>query len=146
MKHLLILLSTFMLLSATEMGLKGGSCTLAQEGKVEVIYNSKVYKDVNYNANAKSGKNFREIFIGSTISIDNTLTLKLLDYKPNKRIKGKPKTGVFLVETTVDDKKENLQMAYIFDKGVMSAIGVTKNAKVSFTTKVSYSLCTLPTK
>ena len=143
MKLLLILLSSFLLLNATEMGLKGGSCTLTQEGKVQIIYDSSVYKDASYSANAKSGKNFREIFVGSIMYIDKNISLKIIDYKPNKRIKGKPKTGIFIVETVVNGKKETIQMTYIFDKGIISATGVTKNSTISFSTKVSYSFCTV---
>jgi len=146
MKLLLILISSFLLLSATEMGLKGGSCTLAQVGKIQVVYATKLYENASYKANASSGKNFREIFVGSIIGIDKNIKLKIIDYKPNKRIKGKPKTGIFIVQTTLNDKKETIQMAYIFDKGSISATGVTKSAVVAFSTKVSYSFCTPPTK
>jgi len=146
MRLLLILLSSFLLLNAVEMGLKGGSCTLTQEGPVDIIYNSKIYKNVNYKASAKSGKNFREIFIGSTMKVDKSIQLKIIDYKSNKRVKGKPKTGIFFVEAILNNKKENIVMAYIFDKGIMSAIGVAHNTPISFSTKVSYSLCHLPKK
>jgi len=146
MRFLLILLSSFLLLNATEMGLKGGSCTLTQEGQVSINYHSKVYKNVNYVGDAKSGKNFREIFIGSTMKIDKTIQLKIIDYKANKRVKGKPKTGIFFVEVTFNNKKETIVMAYIFDKSIMSAIGVVQKTPISFSTKVSYSLCHLPKK
>jgi len=146
MRLLLIFLSSFLLLNAAEMGLKGGSCTLTQEGQVSINYHSKVYKNVNYVAHAKSGKNFRELFIGSTIKVVKVIQLKIIDYKPNKRVKGKPKTGIFFVEATLNNKKESIVMAYIFDKGIMSAIGVAHNTPISFSTKVSYSLCHLPKK
>jgi len=146
MKFILTLLFSFLMLSATEMGLKGGSCTLAQEGKVSVYYNDNAYKNVSYKANAKSGKNFREIFIGSVITLSNTVKMQISDYVPNKRVKGKPKTGLFIVDTTINGKATTIQMAYIFDKGIMSATGVVGKTTIGFATKVNYSLCSVKIK
>jgi len=141
-----ILTITTLLLGETQMGLKGGSCTLAQKGQVTLNYATNVYTDVIYSANKKSGKNFREIFVGSSMSVGKNITLKILDYKPNKRIKGKPKTGIFIVEVRVENEKIDMQMAYIFDKGIISATGVVNTETIGFSTKVDYSFCTVGKK
>jgi len=142
MKIFFTLLISFLLLNATEMGLKGGGCSLAQEGKVVAYYNGKFFHNVTYRSNKKSGKNFREIFVGSSILVDN-IKIEITDYKPNKRVKGKPKTGVFLVKTTVNSVTKNITMTYIFDKGIISATGVLNDTTIGFTTKVNYSLCSV---
>ena len=142
-KALFILLITFSLCNATEMGLKGGSCTLAQEGKVTLNYNNKFYNDVMYIPNAKSGKNFREILVGSVFNVDNSISIKIIDYVPNKRVKGKPKTGVFSVEITTDSLTKNSTMSYIFDAGIMSATGVVNKTTIGFWTKIKYTLCSV---
>ena len=145
MKLLLTLLFSFLLLNAMEMGLKGGGCVLAQEGEVKVNYNSKFCDSVSYKANAKSGKNFREIFVG-TIIITDRIKLKIIDYKPNKRMKGKPKTGIFIVEATIDSNVKTITMTYIFDKGIMAVTGVVNKNIIGFNTDVKYSLCNVSIK
>ena len=194
--------------NAGEMGLKGGSCTLTQDGEVEVDFTAYktaakigvggTFDKVTYNSKAKSGKNFREIFVGSMVDIetasvnsknkvrDNKLVkfffekmvgknirAKILDYKPNKRFKGKPKTGVFIVEITMNNITKIVPMNYIFNKGDMSASGVIdifdfnantalssinkacfdlhkgktwNDVSIGFRTKVIYSLCNVPKK
>ena len=145
MKLLLSLFLSFFILNAAEMGLKGGGCTLAQEGKVQVNYDSKVYTDVKYTANAKSGKNFREIFVGTVIDTNN-ISMKITDYKPNKRVKGKPKTGIFILSVTIGALKKDMIMTYIFDKGMMSTTGIIDKKPLGFTTNVKYSLCNVSIK
>lgn len=145
LKVLLIfsLLFTFAI-GETEMGLKGGGCVLAQKGKVELKYDGKTFQDLKYTANALSGKNFREIFVNSLIEIKSEkIKMKILNYKPNKRIKGKPKTGIFIVQTTIDTLTQTLNMDYIFDNGVMLVKGMVDNKAISFKTDVSYSLCSV---
>ncbi len=147
MKLLFIMLTiTTLLLGETQMGLKGGSCTLAQNGEVTLSYDSSIYSDVIYKANKKSGKNFREIFVGSDMSRGENLRLQIVDYKPNKRFKGKPKTGIFMVETTINNIVSNIQMAYIFDNGIITATGVVNKIVIGFFTKVDYSFCTVNRK
>ncbi len=146
MRLLLVLFFSFLILNATEMGLKGGGCVLAQEGKVSVHYANKIYNDVKYKANAKSGKNFREIFIGSVIIASDNVKIRLMDYKPNKRVKGKPKTGLFIVDAIINGKTTSMAMAYIFDKGIISATGVVDKTTIGFATKVNYSLCSVKIK
>ena len=147
MKLLFIILTiTTLLLADVQMGLKGGSCTLAQKGQVTMNYNTNIYTDVAYSANKKSGKNFREIFVGSSMNVGKKIQLKILDYKPNKRIKGKPKTGIFMANVTRENKSTTIQMAYIFDKGIMSATGIVNETTVGFFTRVDYSFCTVSRK
>jgi len=145
MKLLIALFFSILVLNATEMGLKGGGCVLAQEGKVQVNYSDKVFTHVEYKANAKSGKNFREIFVGTVMSAGD-VQMKIIDYKPNKRMKNKPKTGLFIVESTINKTKKTITMAYIFDKGIMAATGVTGKTTIGFNTKVKYSLCNVSLK
>ena len=141
-KALFILLITFSLGNATEMGLKGGGCILAQEGAVSLNYKNKFYTNAKYTSASKSGKNFREILVGSVVEVDN-LKIKIIDYKPNKRIKGKPKTGVFMVETIINGAKTSSTMSYIFDAGIMSVTGVLNNTTIGFWTKIKYTLCSV---
>jgi len=145
-KLLSAVLLSLVVANAAEMGLKGGSCTLAQEGSVKVNFKNKIFNNTSYKAAAKSGKNFREIFVGSVISLNDSdkTSVKIIDYKPNKRIKGKPKTGVFIVETTTGSTTKNMQMVYIFDAGIMSATGVINKTTIGFSTNVAYSLCSVP--
>jgi len=151
-----ILFSIILLISAAssaEMGKNGGGCTLAQEGEFKVGYNDVTLKGVNYTAKASSGANFREIFVGSKVIIsenpENTIKAEIMDYKPNKRMKGKPKTGLFIVKISMKAGMTILPMKYVFDAGVIKASAVidspfTKeksSLKIWFETDVKYSLC-----
>jgi len=145
LKFLVILFISFGFINAAEMGKKGGGCTLSQEGTVKVYYKQNFLKNVKYTPTAQSGKNFREIFIGSVIKTNN-MKIKIIDYLPNKRIKGKPKTGVFIVEVTTNSATSTISMAYIFDTGIMSATGVLDKSSIGFETNVKYALCSASIK
>jgi len=140
-----IFLFSLTLLYGAEMGLHGGGCELTQEGAVQLNIANKIYPNVSYSAHTKSGKNFREIFVGSIISVKEA-QLTILDYKPNKRVKGKPKTGIFMVKVTTPSTNKTITMAYIFDAGIISATGVFNNASLGFTSKVNYLLCSISIK
>jgi len=153
-KILFSIMLAITLASSAEMGKSGGGCTLAQEGEFKVGYNEVTLKGVKYIAKAPSGKNFREIFVDSKVVIDtenpdNIIKAKILDYKPNKRMKGKPKTGLFIVEISMNGITTVLPMKYIFDAGVMKANAVINapyskkdsSLKIWFKTDVKYSLC-----
>ena len=140
--------------SSAEMGKNGGGCTLAQQGEFKVGYNEVTLKGVEYKAKAPSGANFREIFVGSKVVIanenpQNVINAEIMDYKPNKRMKGKPKTGLFIVKISMKSGMTILPMKYIFDAGKMKASAVidspfTKektSLKIWFETDVKYSLC-----
>jgi len=150
-----VLFSMLLVLSvanAEVMG-KSGGCTLTQEGEFHVGFNDVNLDGVKYIGIAKSGKNFREIFVGSKVVINSKLLsgridAVILDYKPNKRIKAKPKTGLFIVEIRMKKYKTTLAMEYSFKDGIMSAEAdlklPTKNEsslKIWFKTPVAYSLC-----
>jgi len=202
-----ILFSLLLLVVASnaleEMGLKGGSCTLTQ--KNDIVVDFKAYKTplkigvggtfdkVLYKPKSESGKNFREIFVGSLVIIDTssvdshnkardkklvkfffdnmvskTIEAKIIDYKPNKRYKGKPKTGIFMVEIKMNGVTKTIPMRYSYFKGTMKAKGVIdifdfsaskslqainkacyklhkgktwNDVSISFTTKVEATLC-----
>ncbi len=152
-KVLFTIMLAFTLSNAAEMGKGGGGCTLAQKGEFLVGFNDVTLDGVEYIANQESGKNFREIFVGSRVTLKSkrltgNVNAVILDYKPNKRMKGKPKTGLFMVEIKMDKYKTTLPMEYIFDDGVMSAEADLKlpskegaTLKVWFKTLVEYSLC-----
>ncbi len=144
--------------SAEEMGAKGGSCILSQDGPISVSWKayktpskvgvSGVFDSVKYTAIAPKGNNFREIFVGSTVLINtasvnskntgrdiklvkfffeqmnsNNITAKIVDIKSDKRVRGKPKTGVLSVAVTMNGITKNIPMSYIFNKGDLSATG-----------------------
>lgn len=140
--------------SSAEMGKSGGGCTLAQQGEFKVGYNDVTLKGVEYKAKAPSGSNFREIFVGSKVLIatdnpQNVIQAEILDYKPNKRMKGKPKTGLFIIKATMKVGVIIFPMLYSFDAGVMKASAIVETPfgkekttlKVWFETDVKYSLC-----
>jgi hypothetical protein len=147
LKVLLTFFLLFTFSSASEMGLNGGGCVLAQKGEVQLNYNGKTFKNTKYTPNALSGKNFREIFVNSQLEVQSEkISMKIIDYKPNKRMKGKPKTGIFVIETKIDRVIQTLHMDYIFDNGVMLVNGTINNKPISFKTDVSYDLCSVEIK
>ena len=186
-----------------EMGLKGGGCVLTPKNSIVVDF--KAYKTplkvgvggtfdkVLYKPKSPSGKNFREIFVGSSVLIDTSrvnthnkgrdyklvkfffdnlvsksIEAKIVDYKSNKRYTGKPKTGIFMVEITMNGVTKTIPMQYSYSKGKMEATGVIdifdfsanrslqainkacyklhqgktwNDVLISFTTEVEASLC-----
>ena len=107
-----------------------------------------IFDSVKYSAVAPKGNNFREILVGSSIEIDTAsvnsknsgrdvklvkfffeqmssknITAKIVDIKSDKRVRGKPKTGVMLVAITMNGKTKEIPMNYIFNKGDLSAKG-----------------------
>jgi len=150
-----IILSTLLLLS---LGNANG-CLLEQSDDINVTW--KAYKtfaklgvggeftDVKYTANKKSGKNFKELFVGSKVSIDiskvdtknkgrdKTLVdmffakLKggkiegvIKDINADKSKDGKrPYTGTLDVSLTMNEKTLLIPMRYRYKKGDFQAIG-----------------------
>ncbi|WP_455756373.1 hypothetical protein [Sulfurimonas sp.] len=145
LKLLLVLFFSFGFINAAEMGKNGGGCVLSQKGIVKVYFKQNFINDVKYTPNAPSGKNFREIFIGSVIDAKN-LKIKIIDYKPNKRMKGKPKTGVFFVQASTNSITKTISMTYIFDDGIITATGVLDKSSIGFETNVKYELCNVSIK
>ena len=152
----LFLVATFA--NAEEMGTKGGSCILSQDGAVNVSW--KAYKtplkigvsgsfdSTKYTSIAPNGNNFREIFVGSSIEIDtasvnstnsgrdeqlvkfffkkmssDNILAKIVDIKSDKRVRGKPKTGVMSVAIIMNGVTKKVPMRYIFNKGDLTATG-----------------------
>lgn len=106
------------------------------------------FDSVKYNSVAPEGKNFREILVGSSVEIDTSsvnsknedmdktlvkyffkqlrtdkITAKIVDIKSNKRVRGKPKTGLLSVAIKVNGVTKYILMQYIFDKGLFTANG-----------------------
>jgi hypothetical protein len=107
------------------------------------------FDKVTYKANKVSGGSFRDLFVGSSIVIDThsvnsnnkgrdaklvkfffdnmstqTIKAKIVDYRSDKRYKGKPKTGVFTVAITMNGITKKVPMRYSYFKGKMEAEGV----------------------
>ncbi|WP_373003848.1 YceI family protein [Sulfurimonas sp.] len=80
MKFLIALVLVATMSYAEEMGTKGGSCILSQDGKVNVSWKAYktpakvgvggIFDSVKYTAVAPKGNNFREILVGSSVVID----------------------------------------------------------------------------
>jgi polyisoprenoid-binding protein YceI len=135
-----------------------GSCVLTQSDNMKVTW--KAYKtlaklgvggeftSVNYSPNKKEGKNFEELLVGSTVSIDiskvdtknegrdktlvenffaklngKTIEGKIVAIKANKREKGKPYSGTLDVNITMNEKSLQVPMSYIYEKENFKADG-----------------------
>jgi len=110
---------------------------------------SGVFDSVKYTAVAAEGKNFREILVGSSVVIDTssvnskhkgrdvklvkfffeqmsskTISAKIVDIKADKKIKGKPRTGVVTLDITMNGVTKKVPMKYSFADSVLSAKGV----------------------
>jgi hypothetical protein len=151
-KTILILFSLFTISHA-------GGCVLVQSGDMNVTWKayktlskvgvSGVFTAVKYVPMAKEGANFRELLVGSTISIDatqidtsnlsrdktlvkmffkqlisTTIEGKIVAMKADKRVKGKPYTGVLDVELSFNAKKMTIPMVYIYEKEQFKAKGI----------------------
>lgn len=128
-----------------------GGCVLVQSADMNVSW--KAYKtlakvgvagaftSVKYVPVAKEGANFRELLVGSTVSIDatqintgnstrdetlvkmffqqlksTTIEGKIVAMKADKRVKGQPYTGVLNVELHFNSKTMTLPMKYTYEK------------------------------
>ena len=135
-----------------------GGCVLVQSGDMNVTW--KAYKtlakvgvggaftSVKYVPTAKEGANFRELLVGSTVSIDatqintgnpardetlvkmffqqlksTTIEGKIIAMKANKRVKGQPYAGVLDVELHLNGKTITIPMKYTYEKERFSAKG-----------------------
>jgi len=136
-----------------------GGCVLVQSGDMNVTW--KAYKtlakvgvdgaftSVQYVPVAKEGKNFADLLVGSTVSIDatqintanptrdetlvkmffgqlksTTIEGKIVAMKANKRVKGKPYTGVLDVELSFNTKRMTIPMKYTYEKEHFMAEGI----------------------
>lgn len=135
-------------------------CVLVQPSDMNVTW--KAYKtlgkvgvggqftSVKYTPAALEGKNFKELFVGSTVSIDTTkittgdssrdevlvkmffqklktttIDAKITNIKKtDKHIKGKPRTGMMDVEITMNKQTLTIPMQYHYSEGRFDATGV----------------------
>ena len=154
MKKILLLLITLFSFSYAATG-----CVLVQPADINVTW--KAYKTlaklgvggqftaVKYTPNKLEGKNFRELFVGSKVSIDiskintgnpardktlvkhffhnlkgETIEAKIVDIKrTDKHVKGKPRTGTMDVEITMNAKTLTIPMKYRYSEGHFQATG-----------------------
>jgi len=154
MKKVLLSLLTLFSISHAATG-----CVLVQPSDMNVTW--KAYKtlgkigvggqftSVKYTPAALEGKNFKELFVGSKVSIDvskittgnpgrdetlvkfffkelkaTTIEGKITNIKKtDKHVKGKPRTGNIDVEITMNEKTLTIPMTYIYTKGHFQATG-----------------------
>lgn len=133
MKKLLILLILFSsLLFSGDVKPKAG-CILSQDGKVIVNWENKntkigTFEEVNFVPIRKEGVNFKEIFVGSKIkinSISKPITLEITNITSNPRVRPDPRTGTVSFTILEDEKKQKINMNYIYDKNTMNIKGKT---------------------
>ncbi|MFA6196488.1 MAG: YceI family protein [Sulfurimonas sp.] len=134
-------------------------CVLSQDGKMFLdfkankIPSNKVisgeFTKVEFIPAAASGKNFREIFVGSYFNIDSKsavikskekdnelmkfffanleihdIKAKITDIKSDPIVKGKPKTGKFFLNIVMNGVLKNISMDFIFQDGTITANGL----------------------
>jgi len=156
-KITLAFLIMFGLVTSAVASQKSG-CILAQKGKIVVAWMayktpakkgvSGVFDNAKYTPIAKDGKNFREILVGSKLSIDTSsvnsknkgrdaklvkfffekmsskkIEAKIVNIKADKKVKGKPRTGVVTLEITMNNITKKVPMTYSFSNSVFSAKG-----------------------
>ena len=155
------LLLTIMILSTmlfAEITTTKTGCVLSQEGAVVVGWKayktpaklgvSGLFNKVTYTAAAKEGKNFKEILVGSSVTIQtpsvnsknegrdkklveqffkvfssDTITAKITDIKAKSKETGKPKTGTIMIDISMNGVTKNTPMTYTYNKGTMKAEG-----------------------
>ncbi len=114
------------------------------------------FTDVQYTPKALEGKNFKELLVGSKVSMDGSkidteiisrddtivkfffekLTTGkiegiITDIKADERIKDKPRTGTITVEITLNGKTKTIPMNYNYYKEDFSATGTINLADFS---------------
>jgi len=153
LKRFLLLLILF----GTFLYAKSG-CVLEQSGKMDVKWQAYKTPDkigvkgtfgsVTYTPAHRTGKNFKELFVGSTIRIDTatpdtgnslrdeklvtfffkqledtTITGKILKIKADPYTKGKPRTGKLTVELTMNGRTKQVTLDYHYFKESFKAQG-----------------------
>ncbi len=135
-----------------------GGCILTQSKEMNVDW--KAYKtlgkigvggkftSLDYTPVALEGKNFRELLVGSKVTIDmskidtgnqvrdktlvafffnkmrdNKINATIEDIKADKYTKGQPRTGILSVMITMNEKSLSIPMKYHFEKGHFKAEG-----------------------
>jgi len=147
----------FVFLNGT--GLKYTGCELSPVGEFSVNFQayktpSKIgvngtFDRVYFKTIRETGKNFREIFVGSTVNIETSsvnskhkerdiklvtfffnkmsgksITAKIVAITSDKRVKGKPRTGTLLASITMNEITKKIPMTYSYMDGFFDATGV----------------------
>ena len=135
-----------------------GGCLLVQDNTMNVKWDayktdSRItvhgkFTDVQYTPKALEGKDFRELLVGSKVSMDGSkidteivsrddTIIKfffeklstgkiegiITDIKADERIKDKPRTGIITVQITLNGKTKTVPMNYNYYKEDFSATG-----------------------
>ena len=138
---MLKILLSMLLLSSLAFASKPTGCDLSQVGEVNMSVGERSFKKVDYKAIAKTGKNFHSILVGSIVSIED-LKIEILDIKADKRVRGKPRTGILKVSLAIAKNRQNIKMHYSYEKNHFVAKGVEKNGKkVFFSLDIAAILC-----
>ena len=133
-------------------------CILSQDGTVTVGWKAYktpekigvggIFDDVVYTAIKKEGKNFKEILIGSSVTINTnsvnsknagrdqklvasffkllgspSINAKIIDIKQTSEKKKRPRAGTITITITMNSISKDIPMHYIYNKGVMKAEG-----------------------
>jgi len=155
------LLLTIMILSTAllaEGKVTKTGCVLSQEGAVTVGWKAYktaakigvggVFDDVTYTGAKKEGKNFKEILVGSSVSINTnsvnsknegrdkklvasffkllgaqTIDAKIIDIKQTSEKSQRPRKGIITTTIMMNGISKDIPMNYTYNKGVMEAEG-----------------------
>lgn len=136
-----MLLLSLVVFADTPLG-KPTGCDLSQDGDVSLnIEGYGSSKKAEYKAAKEIGKNFKELFIGSTIRVKDAL-LTIRDITSNKRVKGSPRTGQVIVRLKQANSTQSIKMSYRYLNGSFEAKGKQKNLKeISFSLNIKALLC-----
>ncbi len=133
-------------------------CVLSQTGDIIVGWTayktpskkgvSGIFDTTTYTPANKEGKNFKEILVGSTLSIKtdsinsknegrdkklveqffklfstDNINAKITDIQAKSKETGKPKTGTIMIDINMNGITKNIPMDYTYQKGTMHAKG-----------------------
>ena len=136
-----MLLLSSVIFGDTPLG-KPTGCDLSQDGDVSLnIGGYARTKKADYIAHKEIGKNFKELFVGSTIKVkDAVVTITAIS--SNKRVKGEPRTGLVTVSLKQGSSSETIEMPYRYLNGYFEANAKQKNSqKISFSLNIKALLC-----
>lgn len=140
----------FSLFSLFSLSYASGGCVLVQSGDMNVSWNAYktldntevkgAFTSVNYVPEAKEGKNFRELLVGSTVKIDTSklntdnseiddtlvstclkklkasaIKADIISMKADKHIEGKPYQGKLDMNITINEKTLVIPMQYVYE-------------------------------
>ena len=136
-----MLLVSSVIFGATPLG-KATGCDLSQNGDVTMhIGGYATSKKADYKAIKEVGKTFKELFVGSTIQVKDAL-VTITAITSNKRVRGKPRTGVVTISLKQNNQVQNIEMPYTYLDGHFQAKGKQKNSKeISFALEIKALLC-----